>query len=161
MVPLFSLCDDMRALMWSLSQNCATLLHAAKVHIFVVDTNRGPVFASFFPFPLLAKLLRSGWAGGLFPVVYISFPVSTHWFLFYTLILLLRGCRNAELVCEKYEKKDLLYTYRSGNQEQTYALRDSENIACHVAVTGQTVNLVNCKSQKRYATWFFWPTSRL
>jgi len=88
-VPLFSLCDDMRALMWSLSENCTELLSCEKVHIFVVDMNR-----------------------------------------------------------------DWIYTYLTGMQEQTFPLRDSDNVACHVALTGTSVNLPDCRKQKRFRVEF-------
>lgn len=51
--------------------------------------------------------------------------------------------------------RDLLYGYTGdAKQEQTFPLRDSENVACHVAVSGQTINLTDCKSQKRFRVQF-------
>ena len=45
--------------------------------------------------------------------------------------------------------RDVLATKLNG-QEKTYALRDSENMSCHVAVTGTTINLVNARGQRRF-----------
>ena len=45
--------------------------------------------------------------------------------------------------------RDVLFTFQA-KQEKTYPLRDSENVACHVAVTGTPINLHDCRSQKRF-----------